>query len=81
MLDALTADVLVHTWDLARAAGVDPGLDHDLCVRAYEARESAGAGGPSEMYAPPVATAPEADTTSKLIALCGRDPAWPPNQP
>jgi uncharacterized protein (TIGR03086 family) len=76
MLDALTTDVLVHTWDLAKATGIDPSLDQDLCSRAYEARLSAGAGLPSEMYAPPVEVAPDADTPTKLIALCGRDPFW-----
>jgi uncharacterized protein (TIGR03086 family) len=30
-------DVLVHTWDLARAAGLDEALDSDAVGRAYEA--------------------------------------------
>ena len=76
MLDALTTDVLVHTWDLAKAVGVDPGLNRELCARAYEARRVADLSAQSDMYAPPVAVDPGADTETRLIALWGRDPAW-----
>jgi uncharacterized protein (TIGR03086 family) len=33
----VTMDVLVHTWDLARAIGADERLDEDSVRRAYEA--------------------------------------------
>ena len=76
MLDALTTDVLVHTWDLARAVGIDPELDRQLCARAYEARRAADLAASSDMYAPPVTVDPGSDTETLLIALWGRDPAW-----
>ncbi|MEQ1699121.1 MAG: TIGR03086 family metal-binding protein [Ilumatobacteraceae bacterium] len=31
----ICTDVLVHTWDLARAVGGDESLDQDACERAY----------------------------------------------
>jgi len=76
MLAALTTDVLVHTWDLARAVGVDPALDPDLCVRACDAGRRDGIGSASEMFAAQVPVAVHADPTAKLVALYGRDPAW-----
>ena len=33
----VTMDLLVHTWDLARAVGADERLDEDSVSRAYEA--------------------------------------------
>jgi uncharacterized protein (TIGR03086 family) len=33
----VTMDVLVHTWDLARAVGSDERLDEDSVRRAYDA--------------------------------------------
>lgn len=75
----LTQDVLVHTWDLARAVGADDRLDEGLCARCLErlpqdpeARVASG------MYAAPVAVDSEADVQSQLLALLGRDPAWRP---
>ena len=76
MLGALTTDVLVHTWDLARAAGVDPALDQELCGEACEAARAAGVGAASEMFAPSVKVRPDADAATRLIALYGRDPDW-----
>ncbi len=75
MLDALTVDVLVHTWDLARAADVDPALDHELCVRASDTvRVDDVRGG--DMFAAPVPVPSEADAATKLVAAYGRDPGW-----
>jgi uncharacterized protein (TIGR03086 family) len=76
MLDGLTADVLVHTWDLAKAAGVDPELDADLCERAYHGGREAGIGRYTDMYAAEVIVNPDSGIATKLIALHGRDPDW-----
>jgi uncharacterized protein (TIGR03086 family) len=78
MLAALTTDVLVHTWDLARAANLDPELDEDLCSIAYERARVAGMGAANDMYGPEVAVSASADAATQLIALCGRDPEWEP---
>ena len=73
----VTGDVLVHTWDLARATGLDEQLDAitvgemlaglqpmDAMLRA------------SGHYGPKVEVADDADEQTKLIAFTGRNPAW-----
>src|SRR5438045_6217662 len=74
LLGALTTDVLVHTWDLARATGVDPGAD-ELYATVYQA-VSATALPRGEMIGPAVPVAEDADDLTKLAAFYGRDPAW-----
>jgi uncharacterized protein (TIGR03086 family) len=73
----LTRDVLVHTWDLARAVGADDRLDPGWCESFYgqlqanpEALREAG------MFKPAVAVGDDADAQSRLIARLGRDPSW-----
>jgi uncharacterized protein (TIGR03086 family) len=79
LLDALTTDVLVHSWDLARAIGEQVALDPDLCRDAYERAlpndERLRASG---MFGPRVAVAADADVQTLLLAFLGRDPAWAP---
>lgn len=70
LLPALTTDVLVHTWDLARAAGIDVRLDEDLCGRAL----AAGPPPAGEMFAPPVAVPDDADVQVQMLAVYGRRP-------
>lgn len=77
LLPTLTTDVLVHTWDLGRALGIDDELDEELCALAYErslpfdeALRSSG------MFGPKVAVSDDADIQTKLIAFFGRDPNW-----
>jgi len=82
MLPALTTDVLVHTWDLARATGVDPALDPALCARAHDAARAAGVGGATDMFAAEAPVADDAPAADRLVACYGRDPAWlPPVSP
>ena len=71
----VTGDVLVHTWDLARAAGLDETLDPDEVERQLagmepwdEALRSSG------QYGPRVAVPDGADAQSRLIAFTGRRP-------
>lgn len=77
LLPMLTTDVLVHTWDLAAAIGVDPVLDLEACIVSYERvrcnKEHLMASG---MFATPVPVADDVDIATKLIAFLGRDPAW-----
>jgi uncharacterized protein (TIGR03086 family) len=68
-------DVLVHTWDLARATGLDETLDPDEVHRLYEGmepmdqvlRESGQFGARVDVPA-------DADEQTKLIAFTGRRP-------
>jgi uncharacterized protein (TIGR03086 family) len=77
MMPNLTRDVLVHTWDLARAVGADDGLDTGWCEDFYAALPSDPAAlSGSEMFEAPVAIGSHADTQSKLLARLGRNPSW-----
>lgn len=73
-LPHLTRDVLVHTWDLARAIGADDRLDPDWCTIFFEGLPENSSG--SGMFAAPVAVDDDADIQSKLLARLGRDPSW-----
>ena len=75
-IDALCAgDLLVHTWDLARATGLDERLDPDEVHRMLEgmlpmdeALRSSG------HYGPRVEVPDDADEQTRLIAFVGRRP-------
>lgn len=79
LMPNLTRDVLVHTWDLARAVGADDGLDLAWCELFY-------AGLPADpraltatgMFGVPIAIGDENDVQARLLARLGRDPSWRP---
>ena len=72
----VTGDVLVHTWDLARATGLDETLDPDEVHRMYEGIEPHDeALRSSGHYGARFAIPDDADEQTKLIAFMGRDPA------
>lgn len=79
LLGVLTTDVLVHTWDLARAIGVNVDLDPDLCKVGYE-RTTANVDrlASSGMFRPPATVAASASVQDKLLAMLGRNPGWCP---
>jgi uncharacterized protein (TIGR03086 family) len=76
LLVQLVADCTVHSWDLATAIGVDPGLDEQLIELSYEfyvplmqqdAIHSYG------WFKPPASPLPEdATTLERLLHLLGR---------
>ena len=70
-----TNDVLIHTWDLARATGLDETLDphevHQLLVGMEPMDEVLRQSG---QYGPRVAVPDDADEQARLIAFVGRDP-------
>lgn len=70
-----TADVFLHTWDLARATGQDERLDPDRCAAMLEGMlpmEAAMRG--SGHYGPRVEVPADADPQTRLLAFIGRDP-------
>ena len=74
-----TADVFMHTWDLARATGQDDRLDADLCAELLagmepieEAMRSSG------QYGARVPVKDDADAQTKMLGFIGRDPDWTP---
>jgi uncharacterized protein (TIGR03086 family) len=73
-----TPDVLIHTWDLARAAGLDETLDPTEVARGVAGVESM----PPEVdqamrdsghYGPRVVVPADADAQTRLLAFMGRD--------
>ena len=70
-----TNDVFLHTWDLARAAGLDERLDPDEVHQLFVSMEPM-----DEMlrqsghYGPRVPVPDDADEQTKLIAFIGRQP-------
>ena len=68
-------DLLVHTWDLARATGLDETLDAEEMRRAYKLmepnEERMRAGG---AFGPRVEVPDDADEQAKFLAFTGRRP-------
>jgi uncharacterized protein (TIGR03086 family) len=72
----LTQDVLVHTWDVARAIGVDDGLDDALCAKFLARVPDDDRLQRSGMYGAAIAVPGGADAKSRLLGRLGRDPSW-----
>lgn len=76
-----TADVFMHTWDLARATGQDDTLDPERCDTMLAAmtpiedllRDSG-------QYGPAVSVPADAPAQDRLLGFIGRDPAWRPRE-
>jgi uncharacterized protein (TIGR03086 family) len=70
-----TADVFLHTWDLARATGQDERLDPAKCAEMLEGMlpmdEVLRASG---QYGPRVDVPDDADVQTRLLAFIGRTP-------
>lgn len=79
LVPLLTRDVLVHTWDLARAVGAYDRLDPQWCAQFLDQLPAdPDALSSSGMFAAPVAVGGDADVQARLLARLGRDPAWRP---
>ena len=75
----MTADLVVHSWDLARGIGGNEALDPELVAVVYERTEPhAAALHESGLFDPPVAVPPGADLQVRLLALFGRRAAPAP---
>ncbi len=71
----VTGDVLLHTWDLARATGQDETLDAEEVHRMFEGMEPMDELlRTSGHYGPRVTVPDDADEQTKLIAFIGRKP-------
>lgn len=82
LVPLLSRDVLVHTWDLARAVGADDRLDSRWCAMVFDRLpKDPDELSTSGMFAAPVEIDDDADIQAKLLARLGRDPSWqPPDQ-
>ena len=74
-----TADVFMHTWDLARAGGIDPHLDPVRCAELLEGmRPIEDLLRSSGQFGPSVEVDVHASAQDRLMAFIGRDPEWTP---
>ena len=72
-----TADVFMHTWDLARATGQDDTLDADTCAVMLAGMEPMDEVlRASGQYGAKVPVPADAHVQDRLIGFIGRDPAW-----
>jgi uncharacterized protein (TIGR03086 family) len=71
----LIGDVLVHTWDLARAAGLDEKLPPDEIEKGLDAFGAMGeAVRTAGVFGPAVEPPAGADAQTRLLCYTGRDP-------
>ena len=71
----VTSDVLVHTWDLARATGLDERLDEHVAAQMLAGLEPMDEVlRASGHYGPRVIVADDADVQTRLLAFTGRQP-------
>jgi uncharacterized protein (TIGR03086 family) len=69
------SDLLVHTWDLARAAGLDARLDPEECVRVLANVRTLGDNARTpQVFGPELDPGPDADAQAQLLAFTGRRP-------
>lgn len=68
------ADVLIHTWDLARATGLDERLDPDESARVHEQLLPNDAMMRGPAFGPRVDVSDDADVQTRLLAFTGRQP-------
>ena len=74
-----TADVFMHSWDLARATGQDVDLDEDFAATLLGGmREMEDVLRGSGQYGPPVPVPADAPVVDRLMGFIGRDPTWTP---
>jgi uncharacterized protein (TIGR03086 family) len=74
-----TADVFMHTWDLARATGQDDRLDPAFCADLLAGMEPIDEMlRQSGQYGPKVPVPDDADVQARMLGFIGRDPAWRP---
>jgi uncharacterized protein (TIGR03086 family) len=74
-----TNDVVMHTWDLARATGQDDRLPRTFCEQSLAGMEPmADVLSASGQFGQRVPVPEGADVQDRLIGLIGRDPAWSP---
>ena len=74
-----TGDVWLHSWDLAKALGREPGLGEERCAEALTAmRPMEQVLRDSGQFGPAVPVDDGASAQDKLMGFLGRDPAWRP---
>ncbi len=71
----LVVDLITHRWDLARSTGGDETIAPEDAQRVIDAIESFGDTARSPgAFGPAVTVEPDADLTTRMVALAGRRP-------
>lgn len=75
-LGLFSLEVLIHTWDLAKSAGLNVTLDPDLVHDHFDRLQRVGhlLRGPG-MYGPELSALPDTDEQGRLLAFLGRQVA------
>jgi uncharacterized protein (TIGR03086 family) len=77
LVPLLSLDVLVHTWDVARAAGHEVVLDPESCRMFLDGLPSDDTVLPKTgLYDIPRVVPADSDAQTELLARLGRDPSW-----
>lgn len=78
LLDQIyTADVFLHSWDMARSSGQEPPLDEETCAAMLAGMaQIEGILRDSGQYGPAVPVASDRSARDRLIGFIGRDPDW-----
>jgi uncharacterized protein (TIGR03086 family) len=74
-VDWQTAEIAIHTWDLARATGQSTALDPEVARRGLDFMSGAlTPDNRGDVFGPPVAVPEDAPVYDRLVAFAGRDP-------
>jgi uncharacterized protein (TIGR03086 family) len=77
--DMAYAEILLHGWDLARAAGRDLTISADAAAALHRTiAETAELGRQMGAYGEPVPVSADAPDLQQALGLAGRDPRWTP---
>lgn len=69
-------DLVIHNWDLSKAAGLDTTIPDDDLGRVEAAAEGFGDAGRSPgVFGPAIDPPPGADRQTRLLCFVGRDPS------
>jgi uncharacterized protein (TIGR03086 family) len=71
-IEEMTADLVVHAWDLARATAGDTELDGELVTAGLVFAERLPEEGVPGLFAPPLDVSPTASPQRRLLARFGR---------
>ena len=74
MVRSACFDLSIHTWDLAKATGLDTKLDEGVLDFILPNAEAILKREPSKAFAAPVTTGPAASQQDRIIAMTGRAP-------
>lgn len=76
-LHQMTMDLVVHSWDLARALGTAPPLPEQAITDVLDYLGDQDMSG-SGLFGDPREVGADASPLDRLVAQTGRDPAWTP---